>query len=114
MTMARYQLLERCFLNSTSGTDAQDFSAGAIVETNDVPGNLMLPLDQAAADAKAAAINDRARTGIRFSRSNQYRRAIARSLGIEALQPDQQIAWIETWITAPTPIAARTAKDLLT
>lgn len=111
--MGKFQLLERAFLNSTGGTEAQDFPAGAIVVTNDTPPNTAVPLDEEAALAKAAAIQGRGRSGIRVSSSNQYRRAIARSLGIEAMQPDQQIEWIEKWLLAPTPIAARTAKDLL-
>ena len=105
--MPKYRLLEKSYVRPIGQSEAQAHDAGAVVDTLDVPGNSFVPLDESAAVAKATAISERSRSGIRVASSNQYRRVIARSLGFFALSPDEQIAKIETWLKEPTPIVYR-------
>lgn len=103
--MASYQLLQRAFITVSGFLEPQDIAAGSIVSFDGPPGNLMVPLDAAAAAAKANAIRERARQGVRVAKSPNYCREIARSLGVAHLGWFDQAEFIDVWINNPKPVA---------
>lgn len=60
--MPKYLLIERSFFKASNELHSRNHEPGDTIEFAGVPGAVMLPLDQAAADAKAARKADMGRT----------------------------------------------------